>query len=158
AKKFGMLLGNLGIDPSSHVVVYDNKQGVNAASRFWWMLKAAGHKPVQVLNGGIQAAADAGIPVTNEITKAVPVTAYPVDNWKLPIVSLDEVIKATDDPKYLIIDVREGYRYRGESEPLDLIAGHIPNAINVPFKDNLDNDGFFLSPQQLAENYKSIIG
>ena len=65
---FAALLGRLGIDPSSHVVVYDDKGGANAAARFWWMLKALGHEKVQVLDGGLKAALQAGLPVTDKIS------------------------------------------------------------------------------------------
>jgi thiosulfate/3-mercaptopyruvate sulfurtransferase len=157
-RKFAELLGRLGITPSSHVVVYDNKHGVNAAARFWWMLRAAGHERVQVLNGGLQAAVVAGIPVTDEITPAQESGPYPLTGWKQTTVTLDEVKQAIEDPRRLLIDVREGYRFRGESEPFDLVAGHIPNAINVPFKKNLSEDGFFLPSDELNDLYASIIG
>ena len=67
-KDFAALVGRLGIDPSSHVVVYDDKGGANAAARFWWMLKALGHEKVQVLDGGLKAALQAGLPVTDKIS------------------------------------------------------------------------------------------
>jgi thiosulfate/3-mercaptopyruvate sulfurtransferase len=156
--KFALLLGKLGIDPSSLVVVYDNKGGVSAAARFWWMLKAAGHKKVQVLDGGLDAAILVGLPVSNEASNPSPKESYPVQEWKLPTVSLDTVKKAIADAKYLVIDTREDFRYRGEREPLDLVAGHIPNAVNVPYIKNLGNDGFFISSAKLADLYKSVIG
>jgi len=155
---FASLVGKLGIDPASHVVVYDNKNGANAAARFWWMLKSAGHDKVQVLDGGMNAAIKAGIQVTSEISNPNSKAAYPVQDWKLPAVSLETVKGATSDPNKLIIDVREGYRYRGEKEPLDSIAGHIPGAVNVPYISNLGDDGLFLPPEELAEIYKSVIG
>ena len=65
----------------------------------------------------------------------------------------DKVAKAVADPDYLVIDVREAYRYHGESEPFDLIAGHIPGAVNIPYTGNLDADGNFLSAELLAEKY-----
>ena len=68
------------------------------------------------------------------------------------------VSKAVADPDYLVIDVREGYRYRGESEPFDLIAGHIPGAVNIPYIENLDSAGSFLSAGDLAKKYKEAIG
>lgn len=157
-KNFGLLLGKLGIRPSSHVVVYDDQNGTNAAARFWWMLKAAGHEQVQVIDGGLNAAIQAGLPITSEVVNPVGINSYPVDEWKLPTVSIDEVAKASVDPEYLIIDVREAYRYLGEREPIDLIAGHIPNAVNVPYLKNLTNEGSFLPAEKLAAIYKSVIG
>jgi len=157
-KKFSSLLGKLGITPTAYVIVYDNKQGALSAARFWWMLKAAGHHKVQVLDGGLNAAIDAGISLTSEIVNSSPVVPYPVQEWKLPTVSLNSVKEATTDSNYLIIDVRESYRYRGEKEPIDLVAGHIPSAINIPYLNNLDSEGFFLSPDKLAALYKAKIG
>ena len=155
---FSALLGNLGINPASHVVVYDDKNGANAAARFWWMLKATGHDKVQVLEGGWNAAVKAGIPVTQEVSVPASIANYPVTSWKLPTVSIEEVNEATGDPSKLIIDVREGFRYLGESEPIDLVAGHIPNAVNIPYLENLDASGNFLPPEKLKEKYSALIG
>ena len=157
-KNFTELLGRLGIEGSSHVVVYDDKAGANAAARFWWLLKAAGHENIQVLDGGLKNAIEAGLPVTNVIPDIKPQPPYPADKWILPIVEADKVAKAAADPNYLVIDVREAYRYRGESEPFDLIAGHIPGAVNIPYTDNLDADGYFLSAEKLVDKYKEAIG
>ncbi|MEO6169117.1 MAG: sulfurtransferase [Chitinophagales bacterium] len=156
-RNFGSLLGKLGIHPDSQVVVYDDKSGANAAARFWWMLKATGHQKIQVLDGGLQAAATVGIPITSEIIVPHKVADYPVDNWKLPTVSLEEVVKASVDRNSIIIDVREAYRYLGESEPIDLVAGHIPNAINIPYLKNLSPDGSYLPAEELVALYKAAL-
>ncbi|MBX7109514.1 MAG: sulfurtransferase [Chitinophagales bacterium] len=155
---FSALLGRLGIQPASSVVVYDDKGGANAAARFWWMMRAAGHEDVRVLDGGWQAALAAGIAVSTEIKTTAGTADYPVNTWQWPLVSLPEVSGATQDSDYLIIDVREAFRYRGESEPIDLVAGHIPNAVNVPYLENLSADGKFISPEKLGALYKSVIG
>lgn len=157
-KKFAAFLGNLGIDSSTHVVVYDDKNGANAAARFWWMMKAINHENIQVLDGGLKAAIDAGLPLTVETFTAVPKAAYPVDEWKLLVVDGDTVAKAVADDTYKVIDVREGFRYRGESEPIDTVAGHIPGAINIPFAGNLAESGRFLTIEQLNAKYKDAIG
>ncbi|HUM47999.1 MAG TPA: sulfurtransferase [Chitinophagales bacterium] len=157
-RNFGSLLGELGIHPDSQVVVYDDKSGANAAARFWWMLKATGHQKVQVLDGGLKAASAAGLPFTSEITVPNKLADYPVDTWKLPTISLKEVEKATMDPNSLIIDVREAYRYLGESEPIDLVAGHIPNAVNIPYLRNLTSDGVYLPVGELVSLYKTALG
>lgn len=157
-RTFSALLGKLGINPASQVVVYDDKNGANAAARFWWMVKAAGHDKVQVLHGGWDAAIKAGIPVTEEISVPANTINYPVTGWKLPTVSIEEVNKASSDPSKLIIDVREGYRYLGESEPIDLMAGHIPNAVNIPYLENLDASGNFLPAEKLKEKYSAMLG
>ena len=153
-EKFAALLGRLGIDPSSHVVVYDDKNGANAAARFWWMMKALGHEKVQVLNGGLKAAVEAGVEVSNEPPVLATKPSYPANSWNLPVVTANQVADAVADTNQLVIDVREGYRYRGESEPIDTIAGHIPGAINIPYIENLDADGRFLPAAELAEKYK----
>lgn len=155
-EQFSKVLSNLGITPESHVVVYDDKNGANASARFWWMMKAVGHEKVQVLNGGKSTAEAAGFPLAKGIEKAEKVGLYPVTNWQLPQVTMDEVEKATTNPDAIIIDVRETARYKGHIEPLDLIAGHIPNAVNVPFSTNLDENGLFLSPSLLKEKYETV--
>ncbi len=157
-KDFAALLGQLGIDKSTHVVVYDDKSGANAAARFWWMMKAMGHEKIQVLDGGLKAAIDAGLNLTNDITSAKSKPAYPADKWLLPTVDADTVAKAVEDPDYLVIDVREAFRYRGEDEPVDTVAGHIPGAVNIPYAGNLDANGNFLSAEELNKKYKEAIG
>ena len=148
----------LGITPSTRVFVYDDKAGANAAARFWWMLRAVGHARVQVIDGGLDAIMRSGLPVTDTVTEARPAPAYPASQWMLPTVTLAEVASDAKDPDKIVIDVRESYRYRGEREPIDLVAGHIPGAINVPYLKNLDDDGYFLPAEQLAELYGRVMG
>ncbi|WP_299701818.1 sulfurtransferase [uncultured Pontibacter sp.] len=157
-EKFAELLGRLGIAHNSHLVVYDDMSGANAASRFWWMLRAAGHSTVQVLDGGYQAAVAAGIPVSSVKEQAKQVDPYPFKAWELPTITIDEVAKAVHDPDYLVVDVRDAARYRGETEPIDLIAGHIHGAVNIPFQSNLAQDGTYLSPEALREKYATALG
>ena len=149
-KNFSELVGRLGIDKNSHVVVYDDKAGANAAARFWWLIKAAGHENIQVIDGGLKAAIESGLPVTNVIPNAASRPPYPAHKWILPTVDADTVAKAAADPDYRVIDARETYRYRGETEPIDLVAGHIPGAVNIPYTDNLNADGYFLSANELS--------
>lgn len=156
-QEFAALLGKLGITPATHVVVYDDKNGANAAARFWWMLKALGHEKVQVVDGGFKAAVLAGIALSNGIPDPVPAPVYPAVNWQLPVVDAGRVANAAADPHQLVIDVREGFRYRGESEPIDTVAGHIPGAVNVPYIENMDADGNFLNAQQLADKYGEVL-
>ncbi|MCL9804965.1 sulfurtransferase [Flavobacterium amniphilum] len=153
---FAETLSNLGIKPQSHVVVYDDKNGSNAAARFWWMLKAVGHEKVQVLNGGIQEAKKAGFPVNSDVVTITKPESYPVTNWKLPITDINEVENVSKDTNHLVIDVREAARYKGQTEPIDLIAGHIPGAVNVPFAGNLDENGLFLPSETLKEKYSQL--
>ena len=155
--KFAEALSKLGISPQDHVIIYDDKNGSNAAARFWWMLKAAGHEKVQVLNGGLQSALKIGFPTSAEIGNFQPAEHYPVSEWKLAIADIEEVEKARNNDQNIVIDVRDKNRFDGLTEPLDLIAGHIPGAINVPFSENLDENGFYKAPEILAKKYSEII-
>lgn len=155
-EKFGEVLGKLGITPVTHVVLYDDKNGANAAARFWWMLKAIGHEKVQVLDGGFQNAEINNFPINANTVVVNPVGNYPITKWNLPLISMKEVDAIKEDKTTIIIDVREENRYNGISEPIDLVAGHIPNAINVPFIENLDKEGAFLSKEILIEKYSEL--
>lgn len=156
--QFAEFLGKTGIDPQSHVVVYDDKSGALAAARFWWMLKALGHEKVQVLDGGMDAAIAAGFPTGygNNISSAK--APYPADTWQLPLRSMEAVETALQDSGNVVIDVRETERYLGYTEPIDLTAGHIPGAVNAPFAGNLNEQGFFKSPEELRAAYEEITG
>lgn len=157
AAEFGAALGRLGITPGDRIIVYDDKYGGNAAARFWWMLRAAGHAQVQVLDGGLQAALAAGVP-TDSGLKPVPATdSYPFRSWALPLADIGDVEKAAADAMRLVIDVRDAYRYNGENEPIDLVAGHIPGAVNIPFTENLRADGTFRPAEELSIKYKAAL-
>lgn len=153
AERFATLLGKLGIEPQTHVVVYDDKNGANAASRFWWMMKAIGHENVQVLNGGLQAAVTAGVPANANVVAPHKETTYIAPKWLLPMKNIDEVASAALDAHHVVVDVRDHERYLGNHEPIDLIAGHIPGAVNIPFAENLDANGIFRSPEELRAKY-----
>jgi thiosulfate/3-mercaptopyruvate sulfurtransferase len=154
---FSNVLTQLGITPEHHVVVYDDKNGANAAARFWWMLKSVGHVKIQVIDGGMQAAIAAGFPTNSKEETPLLVETYDVSDWLLPLADIETVEKVSEDDNFLVIDVRDAYRYRGESEPIDLIAGHIPGATNIPFSANLDAEGFFLPPDVLKEMYQKAL-
>lgn len=155
---FCQVLGRLGITPESHVVVYDDQNGANAAARLWWMLRALGHEKVQVLEGGIQAGQKAGIAMTTETESITESALYPASSLSLGIASMEEVEKVAWDKDFLVIDVRSAERYRGEHEPIDLIAGHIPGAINIPLTDNMNENGKFKSPEEIADYYLPKLG
>jgi thiosulfate/3-mercaptopyruvate sulfurtransferase len=97
-KDFCEWLGKIGVDPTKHVVIYDEKNGANAAARCWWMLRALGHENVQVLDGGLKAAIEAGLSLTDKLTNVKPLPTYPAEKWMLPIVDMDTVAKAVADP------------------------------------------------------------
>lgn len=155
-ENFSKLLSTLGITSKTHIILYDDKSGANAAARMWWMLKSVGHEKVQVLNGGFQEAEKRNFPINSNFVTPIPTEEYIIESWKLPVANLTEVEEASNDKSNLIIDVRESARFNGEFEPIDLVSGHIPNAINVPFSTNLDENGLFLSPEMLREKYKNI--
>lgn len=157
-EKFSEVLSKLGIQPSSHVVIYDDKSGSNAAARFWWMLRAIDHEKVQVVNGGLQAAIKAGFPINSEIEIFEPAQKYPVSAWNLGLADIQAVEKARNNNENRVIDVRYKNRFDGLTEPLDLIAGHIPGAVNVPFSENLDENGFYHSAEILHQKYSQILG
>lgn len=156
---FAKTLTELGVSKNSHIVIFDDKSGANAAARFWWMLKSIGHEKVQVLNGGFHEAKKQKFPLSSktEVLKKAS-EPYKVGNWVLPITELKDVEKVSQDKNYMVIDVREKDRYEGKTEPIDLIAGHIPGAINIPFTENLDDNGLFLMPSEIKNKYKETFG
>lgn len=154
---FGVTLGQMGITPESHVIVYDNVFGANAAARLWWMLYALGHQKVQVLNGGVTEAEKAGIPVASGTETLTPQPPYPTTDWQLPLADMAEAALYANNTDSMVIDVRDAPRYAGKTEPIDLIAGHIPGAVNIPFKENLDADMLFLPAEVLKEKYTRLL-
>ncbi|MEZ5344785.1 MAG: sulfurtransferase [Pyrinomonadaceae bacterium] len=157
-EKFSNVLKRCGITPESFVVCYDDMNGANAASRFWWMLKAAGHEKVCVLDGGYDSAVKAGFPLSSGEEQAPEVSAYEIRNWRLQTADIGDVEAARKDKDSLVIDVREADRFDGKTEPFDKIAGHIPGAVNIPFAENLTGDGTFLPPDKLREKYAETLG
>ncbi|MHA6696658.1 sulfurtransferase [Chryseobacterium sp. A301] len=150
-------VSQLGIGRDSFVVIYDTSFGANAAARAWWMLKAIGLDEVYVLDGGFAAGASKGIPLGSGPQQAKPAERIAATVWGLPVVSLLEVKKAIDQKERVVIDVREESRFQGDFEPIDLVAGHIPGALNVPFSENLDEHGLFLDKEILRSKYESIL-
>ena len=156
---FAKTLSNLGITKNKHVVIYDDKNGSNASARFWWMLKSVGHEKVQVLNGGLHQAKEKGFPMSSKAESIKRASEpYQIDHWNLPTIEMDEVKKVSQNPSHLVIDVRDKDRFEGKTEPIDLIAGHIPGAKNIPFTENLDQNGLFLDPNALKKKYEAIFG
>ncbi|MFM1754376.1 MAG: hypothetical protein RLZZ236_1315 [Bacteroidota bacterium] len=154
--QFSTTLTDLGITTTTWVVVYDDKNGANAAARFWWMLRSIGHEKVQVLSGGIQAAIQAGFPTSSAVEIPNNVPSYPIQSWQWLTIALNEMDDMIEKDDFVVIDVRESQRYRGEVEPIDLVAGHIPGSTNIPFMENLDADGSFLSATELKAKYQKV--
>jgi thiosulfate/3-mercaptopyruvate sulfurtransferase len=156
-EKFAETLSNLGISEDSHIVVYDDKNGSNAAARAWWMLKSFGLNNVQVLDGGFQAAEKEELEISSGEETFKKSDIIKRENWLLPTSGLEVVENELANHSSTVIDVRDAYRYKGESEPIDLVAGHIPGAINIPFSENLDENGNFLKPEALKEKYSKLL-
>lgn len=156
-EKFAITLSNLGISEDSHLVVYDDKNGSNTAARAWWMLKSFGFENAQVLDGGFQGAEKEGLEFFSGEETFEKTEFIKKENWLLPTSVLETVENELTNHSSTVIDVRDAYRYNGESEPIDLVAGHIPGAINIPFSENLDENGNFLKPEVLKEKYLKLL-
>lgn len=145
------LFSRLGIDSSCQVVAYDAMSGAFAA-RLWWLLNYMGHRAVAVLDGGWPAWQAAGGPTRSgqETRPARVFTGQPDESMRVVVEKLGNVS--------LLIDSRDPVRYRGEFEPLDPAAGHIPGAINRFWKLNLDETGQFKPPAELAREFGELYG
>ena len=159
AHAFAATLGRLGIAPGSQVVVYDAGDGAMAAARFWWMLRLLGHARVAVLDGGFAAwVAAAGAPLeTGEAAGDADAPPYPVHAFDAAQVATnEEVVARLGDAPGWLLDARSGERFRGEAEPIDRVAGHIPGARNRPFGDNL-REGRFRPAEELRAEFSRLI-
>ena len=147
---FASTLGRLGIARGTQVVVYDDVGG-RIAARLWWMLRAIGHERAQVLDGGYQAWVEEGFDIG--LGRVTPQAArYPIPSSFSGVASHDQLAERT------LIDARNPDRYRGDHEPVDPKAGHIPGAHNIPTSANLDEKGRFRDPGALAELYSHLPG
>jgi thiosulfate/3-mercaptopyruvate sulfurtransferase len=175
---FAQWLGSTGLTPEMTAVVYD-RQGANYCGRLWWMLKWAGHENVLVLDGGFQAwqaadgAVDAGacaleapgLASSGSDAAAVALdsgsakfkTIYPLETARLAIAATETVAANLGRPSQTMIDARAAARFRGEVEPLDPVAGHLPGALNRPFTQNLDAQGFFKPAATLRAEFEALL-
>ena len=148
-------LGRWGIDKTKQVAVYDDSFGAMAA-RLWWMLRWLGHEAVALLDGGFPKWQREGRPVTQDAPLITPTQFHATINnamW----VDADQVGAMLGMNGRLLMDARAEERFRGEVEPLDKVAGHIPGAVNMPYEDNLDFSGEFMSDEALREHYLAIL-
>jgi len=152
-ERFAARLGAAGIGDDARVVAYDAGDGM-VAGRLWWLLRWLGHERVQVLDGGWAAWTAAGGPTTVEAPAPAPALFHPRPRPEL-LVDRGWILAHLDDPDVTLVDVRAPERFRGEVEPLDPVAGHLPGAVNLPYAGNLDG-GRFLPPAALAERYARI--
>lgn len=153
---FTRKLGEWGIGPRHQVVVYDAGDGSMAASRLWWMLKLLGHQRVAVLDGGLVAWRGRGFPENRALPDVASEPAYPVGFDASRVVSAAEVESRLGDAPGWLLDARADERFRGEAEPIDPVAGHVPGAVNRPVADNL-SEGRFKSPEQLHDEIAPLL-
>ncbi len=153
--KLAEKLSAWGIADDIQVVAYDAQGGALAAARFWWLLRWLGHRDVAVLDGGWPAWQKAGLPITMETPVSVRRAFRPQIQPELTV-SLVEMQQIHHNPAYTIIDVRTAERYRGEVEPIDPVAGHIPGAINIPFAGNLTAEATFQPLEALQQIYRAV--
>ena len=166
---FAATLGRCGIEPATQVVAFDAQGGVYAA-RLWWMLRWIGHEAVAVLDGGVAAWSAAGGALMTDITAATAATdatdtpaaaataaaPYPERASRVATIGADAL--GAELGRVRLLDARAGERFRGEVEPLDPAAGHIPGALNRFFKDNLGADGRFKPAAQLRADFEALLG
>jgi thiosulfate/3-mercaptopyruvate sulfurtransferase len=159
-EKFAAWVGALGITPETQVIVYD-RNGCNYCGRAWWMLHWIGHERVAVLDGGLQAWLAAGGKVEageNSVKADFLLPKHPVAGIEYARAAIDLVANASRAGTHTIIDARAAPRFRGEVEPIDPVAGHIPGALNRPFTMNINAQGFFKSPAQLKAEFDALLG
>lgn len=154
ADAFAATLGSKGIGNASHVVVYD---GGNAmyAGRLWMMLRWLGHDRVSVLDGGIAQWQKEGRAIDTTPRQHAATTYHPVVRTGM-LLNADDTLAAMTDPAQRILDARAHERYRGDTEPVDPVAGHIPGAVNRPFALNM-RDGLFKPADELRREFEIVL-
>lgn len=154
---FEAFLSRIGWRPDVQVIAYDSAGGALAAARFWWLARLAGLENVAVLDGGFPAWLAAKFPVDAHVQER---TATSVEACfdEAGTVSAEELTAELASGRFVLLDARASPRYRGDVEPLDPVAGHVPGARNRPFADNLDANGLFRRPEELRKAFEAIIG
>lgn len=156
-EKFAAWLGSIGVHNTDQVVVYD-RQGANYCGRLWWMLKWLGHAHVAVLDGGFQAWQAAGGAVQSGDEPARAPTTFAIADPLVAMRSSDQVLAQLGQRTQHVLDARGAPRFRGEVEPIDPVAGHIPGALNRVFSSNLGADGFFKPAEVLRTEFEALLG
>jgi thiosulfate/3-mercaptopyruvate sulfurtransferase len=158
-ERFAAWLGSTGLaSASTQVVVYD-RQNANYCGRLWWMLKWCGHEAVAVLDGGWAAWVAAGCAAETGTGPAPAPSAatYPLSPPRAATATTASLAQRLGGPGQTLIDARAAARFRGEVEPLDPVAGHIPGALNRPFTDNIGPDGRFKPADQLRAEFEQLL-
>ena len=157
---FAVWLGSIGFDNTMQAVVYD-RQNANYCGRLWWMLKWAGHDNVAVLDGGIQAWQAAGGAITSGVQPQTHASNYALEPELIALATIETVAtrlsNTTGDNAQTLIDARAAPRFRGEVEPLDPVAGHIPGALNRLFSLNIGPDGRFKPAADLRAEFDALL-
>ncbi len=157
AEVFAATLARWGWQPGLPVVAYDAMGGALAAARLWWMLRMM-DQPATVLDGGFQAWVAAGFPLESKVVAATPAPVAPL-RWPADrVLDVEQVLQQRSRADMLLLDARATPRYRGDVEPLDIKAGHIPGARNRPFAGNLGDDGRFKPISELREEWLRLLG
>jgi thiosulfate/3-mercaptopyruvate sulfurtransferase len=151
---FAAKLGAAGVGPDAQVVAYDEQAGATAA-RLWWMLRWLGHDAVAVLDGGLAKWRREARPETAALPQVVPARFEP--RPRPHAVDVGFVAAHLQDPGTRLVDARSAERYRGEAEPIDPVAGHIPGSLNRFVRENLDR-GTFKPPERLREEFLALLG
>ena len=154
---FAAWLGSVGFDNTMQAVVYD-RQGANYCGRLWWMLKWAGHDSVAVLDGGLQAWQAAGGAVQAGPQAPLASAHFTLHDPLATLVDVSEVERNLGRANQTVVDARGAPRFRGEVEPLDPVAGHIPGALNRPFTQNIGADGCFKPAEVLRAEFAALLG
>ncbi|MEJ8849125.1 sulfurtransferase [Variovorax rhizosphaerae] len=156
-ERFAEWLSSVGFRNDMQAVVYD-RNGLNYCGRLWWMLQWVGHEAVAVLDGGLQAWQASGGEVTGREEPSHFQSNFVLGPERVRLVATDTVLKRLGDTGQTVIDARAAPRYRGEVEPLDPVAGHIPGALNRPFAENLSPDGRLKPAAQLRQEFDALLG
>jgi len=149
-------LASIGLTDERQLVAYDDQGGM-FAGRLWWLARWLGHRAVAVLDGGLQAWTGAGFPLTHELPKADRDEPLGERPSLVRMIDAASVLANIDSRECLLVDARSPERYRGEIEPLDPVAGHIPGATNRPFQQNLRPDGRFKPAEVLRGEFAALL-
>ncbi|MFI7130548.1 sulfurtransferase [Nonomuraea sp. NPDC050153] len=155
ADAFQSAMRRLGVSNGRSVAVYDDA-GSTAAARAWWTLRYFGHQDVRVLDGGLPAWTEAGLPVTKD-SPDLPASGegdFTARPGGMPALTADEA--AALATQGVLLDARAAERYRGEVEPIDPVAGHVPGAVSAPTTENVGPDGRFLAPAALRDRFAGL--
>jgi thiosulfate/3-mercaptopyruvate sulfurtransferase len=156
-EKFATWLSSVGFANHMQAVVYD-RNGANYCGRLWWMLKWAGHEGVAILDGGLQAWQAAGGEIASGEEASHFQSNFELGPAAAVLVDAGRVADQLGRPAQTLIDARAPARFRGEVEPLDPVAGHIPGALNRPFSQNIGADGKFKPASELRSEFETLLG